>query len=105
MAVDSRSPRPPGQLRPRSSPEGNSVVTFRNNREGARIVRRLIRSLDTAGVIGVFCLLMVLPSGVTRLAGSDTIETAGLRGTVSVLQIRGPSDRRPHPVCMAAARP
>jgi len=98
MAVDSRSPRPPGQLRPRSSPEGNSVVTFRNNREGARIVRRLIRSLDTAGVIGVFCLLMVLPSGVTRLAGSDTIETASLRGAVSVLQIRGPSDRRPHAV-------
>jgi S-formylglutathione hydrolase FrmB len=98
MAVDSRSPRPPGQLRPRSSLESNSVVTFRNNRVGARIVRRLIRSLDTAGVIGVFCLLMVLPSGVTRLAGSDTIETAGLRGAVSVLQIRGPADRRPHPV-------
>jgi S-formylglutathione hydrolase FrmB len=98
MAVDSRSPRPPGQLRPRSSSDGNSVVAFRNNRVGARIVRRLIRSLDAAGVIGVFCVLMVLPSGVTRLAGSDTIETAGLRGTVSVLQIRGPSDERPHPV-------
>ena len=66
MAVDSRSPRPPGQLRPRPSPDGNSVITFRNNRGGARIVRRLIRSLDAAGVIGVFCLLMVLPSGVTR---------------------------------------
>jgi hypothetical protein len=39
----------------------------------ARIVRRLIRSLDAAGVIGVFCVLMVLPSGVTRLADSDTI--------------------------------
>lgn len=98
MAVDSRAARPPGQLRPRSSPDGNSVVSFRNDRVRARIVRRLIRSLDAAGVIGVFCLLMVLPSGVTRLAGSDTIETAGLRGTVSVLQIRGPSDRRPHPV-------
>ena len=98
MAVDSRAARPPGQLRPRSSPDGNSFVSFRNNRVGARIVRRLIRSLDAAGVIGVFCVLMVLPSGVTRLAGSDTIETAGLRGTVSVLQIRGPSDRRPHPV-------
>jgi S-formylglutathione hydrolase FrmB len=97
MAVDSRSPRPPGQLRPRSSPDGNFVVAFRN-RVRARIVRRLIRSLDAAGVIGVFCVLMVLPSGVTRLAGPDTIETAGLRGTVSVLQIRGPSDRRPHPV-------
>ena len=98
MAVDSRAARPPGQLRPRSSPDGNSVVSFRNNRVRTRIVRRLIRSLDAAGVIGVFCVLMALPSGVTRLAGSDTIETAGLRGTVSVLQIRGPSDRRPHPV-------
>jgi len=98
MAVDSRAARPPGQLRPRSSPDGNSVLAFRNDRVGARIVRRLIRSLDAAGVIGVFCVLMVLPSGVTRLAGSDTIKTAGLRGTVSVLQIRGPSDLRPHPV-------
>src|SRR5436305_13939006 len=98
MAVDSRSPRPPGQPLPRSSPDGNSVVAFRNNRLGARIVRRLIRSLDAAGVIGVFCVLIVLPSGVTRLAGSDTIETAGLRGTVSVRQIRGPSDQRAHPV-------
>jgi hypothetical protein len=25
MAVDSRSPRPPGQLRPLSSPDGNGV--------------------------------------------------------------------------------
>jgi enterochelin esterase-like enzyme len=41
---------------------------------------------------------MVLPSGVTRLAGSDTTDPAGLRGTVSVLQIRGPSDQRAHPV-------
>lgn len=41
---------------------------------------------------------MVLPSGVTRLAGSDTIDLAGLRGTVSVLQIRGPSDQQPHQV-------
>ena len=98
MAVDSRSPRPPGQLRPRSSPDRNSAIAFRNNRVGARIVRRLIRSLDAAGVIAVFCVLMVLPSGVTRLASSDTIEPAGLRGTVSVLQIRGPSDRQSRPV-------
>jgi enterochelin esterase-like enzyme len=98
MAVDSRSPRPPGQLHPRSSAHGNLVVAFRDERIGSRVVRRLIRSLDAAGVIGVFCVLMVLPSGVTRLAGPDTIDPAGLRGTVSVLQIRGPSDRRPHPV-------
>ncbi len=58
----------------------------------------MLRSLDGAAVIGVFCLLMVLPSGVTRLASSDTTDPAGLRGTVSVLPIRGPSDTRAHPV-------
>ncbi len=58
----------------------------------------MIKSLDAASVIGVFCVLMVLPSGVTRLSGPDTIAPAGLRGTVSVLEIRGPSDQRPHPV-------
>jgi enterochelin esterase-like enzyme len=64
----------------------------------ARPFRRLLRSGDGVAVIGVFCVLMVLPSGVTRLASSDTANLAGLRGTVSVLQIRGPSDRRLHPV-------
>ena len=63
-----------------------------------RFIRRALRALDGATVVGMFCTLMVLPSGVTRLASSDTIETAGLRGTVSVLHIRGPSDRQPHPV-------
>jgi S-formylglutathione hydrolase FrmB len=41
---------------------------------------------------------MVLPSGARRLASSDTIDPAGLRGTVSVLQVRGRSDKQPHPV-------
>jgi len=41
---------------------------------------------------------MVLPSGVTRLAGSDTTDPAGLRGTVSVLEIRGPSGQQTHQV-------
>jgi S-formylglutathione hydrolase FrmB len=41
---------------------------------------------------------MVLPSGVTRLAGSDTTDPAGLRGTVSVLEIRGPSGQQAHQV-------
>jgi enterochelin esterase-like enzyme len=49
-------------------------------------------------VIAVFCLLIVLPSGVTRLNGSDTAATADLRGTVSVLEVRGPTDMFPHPV-------
>ena len=38
------------------------------------------------------------PGSLRVQAVSDTIETAGLRGTVSVLQIHGPSDRRPHPL-------
>jgi len=62
-----------------------------------RLTRLVLKSLDGTAVVGVFCVLMVLPSGVTRLASSDTIEAAGLRGTVSVLQIRGPSDTRSHP--------
>jgi S-formylglutathione hydrolase FrmB len=41
---------------------------------------------------------MVLPSGVTRLASPDTIDLTGLRGTVSVLQVRGPSDQQAHQV-------
>ena len=41
---------------------------------------------------------MVLPSGVTRLAGSDTTDPAGLRDTVSVLEIRGPSGTQTHQV-------
>jgi S-formylglutathione hydrolase FrmB len=61
-------------------------------------MRRLLRSLDGLAVIGVFCVLMVLPSGVTRLSDSDAMATAGLKGTVSVLQVRGPSDRQRHPV-------
>jgi S-formylglutathione hydrolase FrmB len=65
---------------------------------GTRLARRLLRYADGAAVVGVFCLLMVLPSGVTRLAGSDTTDRTGLRGTVSVLQIRGPSDRQAHQV-------
>jgi S-formylglutathione hydrolase FrmB len=63
-----------------------------------RTVRRWLPSLDGLAVIGVFCVLMVVPSGVTRLANSDTIDPAGLRGTVSVLRVRGPSDREPHQV-------
>jgi S-formylglutathione hydrolase FrmB len=63
-----------------------------------RFIRRALRSLDGTAVIGVFCVLLVLPSGVTRLASSDTIAAAGLRGTVSALKIRGPSDRQTHPV-------
>jgi hypothetical protein len=51
----------------------------------SRLPRRLLRILGATAVIGVFWVLMVLPSGVRTLANSDTIEVAGLRGTVSVL--------------------
>ena len=60
--------------------------------------RRLPHSLDFFAVVGVFCVLMVLPAGVTRLASSDVRITSRLRGTVSVLQVRGPSDKVTHPV-------
>jgi enterochelin esterase-like enzyme len=49
-------------------------------------------------VLVVFCLLILLPAGVTRLDASDTSDVAALRGTVSVLEIRGPADHQPHPV-------
>jgi S-formylglutathione hydrolase FrmB len=56
------------------------------------------RSLDRLAVLAVFGLLMVLPSGVTRLASSDVRGNVSARGTVSVLEVRGPSDRQNHPV-------
>jgi S-formylglutathione hydrolase FrmB len=85
MAVDGRGP-------------GHGSVPRQAGPSRTGLRRRLIRSLDTLGVIGVFCVLMVLPSGVTRLASSDITDPAGLRGTVSVLAIRGPSDKSTHPV-------
>jgi S-formylglutathione hydrolase FrmB len=41
---------------------------------------------------------MVIPADVTRLASSDARDYAALRGTVSVLSVRGPSDSRGFPV-------
>src|SRR5487761_492250 len=58
---------------------------------------RVVRRLDLVAVIGVFCVLRVLPAGVRRLASSDTANTAKLRGTVSELQVQGPADRHPPP--------
>jgi S-formylglutathione hydrolase FrmB len=50
-------------------------------------------------VLGVFCLLMVLPSGVHQLASSDTVPVSSDQtGTVTVLRVRGPSDIFPHAV-------
>jgi S-formylglutathione hydrolase FrmB len=43
-------------------------------------------------------ILMAAPPGVTRLASSGVRDLANLRGTVSVLWVRGPSDTRPFPV-------
>jgi enterochelin esterase-like enzyme len=56
------------------------------------------RTFDGVAVVAVFCLLIVLPAGVTRVSSADTVDLAGLRGTVSVLQVRGPTDMFPHPV-------
>ncbi|MGH3422199.1 MAG: hypothetical protein ACRDOD_21705, partial [Streptosporangiaceae bacterium] len=56
------------------------------------------RRVDLAAVLGVFCVLLVLPAGVRRVDSSDTADTAALRGTVSVLEVRGPTDRHLHPV-------
>jgi S-formylglutathione hydrolase FrmB len=67
-------------------------------RHGSTTARSPMRSLDFVAVVGVFCVLMILPAGVTRLASSDVRITSRLRGTVSVLQVRGPSDKVPHPV-------
>jgi S-formylglutathione hydrolase FrmB len=41
---------------------------------------------------------MIIPAGVTRLANSDARDFAMLTGSVSVLQVRGPSDSQTHPV-------
>jgi S-formylglutathione hydrolase FrmB len=60
--------------------------------------RRLARSFDAVAVIAVFALLIVLPAGMVRLSSADVRSTAGLRGTVSVLEVRGPSDTHAHPV-------
>jgi pimeloyl-ACP methyl ester carboxylesterase len=56
------------------------------------------RAGDLIAVVLVFGILMVIPAGVTRLASSDVRDYAALRGTVSVLSVRGPSDSRGFPV-------
>jgi enterochelin esterase-like enzyme len=56
------------------------------------------RRFDLAAVLGVFCVLLVLPAGVRPVTSTDTADTAALRGTVSVLQVRGPTDKLTHPV-------
>ena len=53
---------------------------------------------DGIAVLAVFCLLMVLPAGVTRVSAADTADVAGEHGTVTVIQVRGPTDHADHPV-------
>lgn len=53
---------------------------------------------DLIAVVFIFCVLMVIPAGVTRLASSDVRDYAALHGTVSVLSVRGPSDHHGFPV-------
>jgi S-formylglutathione hydrolase FrmB len=52
------------------------------------------RRPNRIAVVLVCCALMVIPTGGTRLASSDVRDYAALRGTVRVLYVRGPSDRR-----------
>jgi S-formylglutathione hydrolase FrmB len=54
--------------------------------------------MDCLAVVLVFCVLMIAPAGVTRLDSADARDYAGLTGTVSVLQVRGPSDAQSHAV-------
>jgi S-formylglutathione hydrolase FrmB len=54
--------------------------------------------MDCLAVILVFCVLMIVPAGVTRLDSADARDFASLTGTVSVLQVRGPTDMAEHPV-------
>jgi S-formylglutathione hydrolase FrmB len=80
----------PDSRRPRVDTKRSRAITWRRSRGG---------SGDFIAVIFVFCVLMVIPAGVIRLASSDVREDyAGLRGTVSVLSVRGPSDTRGFPV-------
>lgn len=54
------------------------------------------RRLNCLLAFGVFFVIMVVVlAGVTRLASSDVRDYAALRGTVSVLHVRGPSDSHP----------
>jgi S-formylglutathione hydrolase FrmB len=54
--------------------------------------------MDCLAVVLVFCVLMIIPAGVTKLDSADARDFASLTGTVSVLQVRGPSDAVDHPV-------
>lgn len=54
--------------------------------------------MDCLAVVLVFCVLMIIPAGVTRLDSADARDFASLSGTVSVLQVRGPTDSHDHAV-------
>jgi dienelactone hydrolase len=56
------------------------------------------RKRDGIAVIVVFCLLIVLPAGVTKVSSADTVDLADQHGTVHVLDVRGPTDMFAHPV-------
>lgn len=56
------------------------------------------RPRDCVAVVLVFCVLMVIPAGVTRLANSDVRDISHQRGTVQMISVRGPSDKFEHPV-------
>jgi S-formylglutathione hydrolase FrmB len=46
----------------------------------------------------VIWILLAVPAGVTRLASSDVRDYPALRGTISMLRVRGPGDTHPFPL-------
>lgn len=70
----------------------------RARRPAAPRRRRSSSRQDFLAVVLVFCVLMIIPAGITRLASSDARDLSRLSGTVAVLQVRGPSDASPRPV-------
>jgi S-formylglutathione hydrolase FrmB len=74
-------------------PSGDSPT-----RRPTAVRRRSSSRQDFLAVVLVFCVLMIIPAGITRLASSDARDLSRLTGAVSVLAVRGPADTRPSPV-------
>jgi S-formylglutathione hydrolase FrmB len=91
-------PTRPEAVRPTADPRPAARRRRKGPRHGYAAPRNVARSLDFFAMVAVFCLLMVIPARVTRLASSDVRVTTRLRGIVSVPRVRGPSDTRPFPV-------
>jgi S-formylglutathione hydrolase FrmB len=60
--------------------------------------RRSSSRQDFFAVVLVFCVLMIIPAGITRLASSDVGNLSRLSGTISVLEVRRLAGNGPSPV-------